>query len=125
MSYCTNCGTRLRDGAKFCPSCGEKVDLPEAPASTPTPMPVQEKIQPQSQPRVNEIVCNAAATPGEVVLSTWENSDTQPTQQSQPQNAGPVREHPQKKKKSHGCLWAILIVLAIVAVFFVYDYYLM
>ena len=25
MSYCRNCGNKLKDGARFCPRCGEQV----------------------------------------------------------------------------------------------------
>lgn len=118
MSYCSNCGTPLRDGARFCPNCGQQVNTA------------------QGQP--NESFWDAAAEPGEVVLSSWENPNPQPTPQPQTQpqqTAGarqqktsnatsrPVQEQPQRK--SHGCLWAILIVLALVAGFFVYAFYIM
>lgn len=126
MSYCTNCGAPLKDGAKFCPNCGHQVMAD----------------RPQSQSQSNESVWNASAASGEVVMATWENPNPQPTQQAQPQpqiqyqqTAGsyqpktyatpskPVQQQPQKK--SHGCLWAILIVLAIVVGFFVYAFYIM
>ena len=41
MSYCTKCGNELKEGAKFCVYCGEKL----APAPQPaveTPAPVEE-----------------------------------------------------------------------------------
>lgn len=34
MEFCRNCGTKLNDGTKFCPSCGQTVDG-SASASTP------------------------------------------------------------------------------------------
>ena len=34
MAYCKNCGTKLDDGAKFCPKCGNptngEVDAPKS-----------------------------------------------------------------------------------------------
>lgn len=28
MAYCVNCGQQLKDGAKFCPKCGTKSEVP-------------------------------------------------------------------------------------------------
>ena len=36
--FCGNCGQKLADGAKFCPSCGSPV-AGSAPASAPAPVP--------------------------------------------------------------------------------------
>ena len=33
--FCSNCGSRLADGAKFCSECGARVSRPEEPAVTP------------------------------------------------------------------------------------------
>ncbi|HYH76693.1 MAG TPA: zinc ribbon domain-containing protein, partial [Arthrobacter sp.] len=49
MSYCTNCGSQLAAGARFCTSCGTPVD-PAAGASTAQPEPAQPgAAQPGSQ----------------------------------------------------------------------------
>ena len=40
--YCRNCGAELREGAKFCVSCGTKVDLVEAPREAQEPKPKTE-----------------------------------------------------------------------------------
>lgn len=29
MKFCTNCGTRIPDGAGACPACGKTIDGPE------------------------------------------------------------------------------------------------
>ncbi len=35
--YCAKCGTKLRDGARFCPSCGATARQPSAPEQPATP----------------------------------------------------------------------------------------
>ena len=37
--FCENCGTRVDDGAPFCPNCGSKMPVPEAPAAPVNPSP--------------------------------------------------------------------------------------
>src|SRR5689334_6427631 len=38
MSFCTNCGSALADGARFCTGCGSAVAAPkDPPAPPPTP----------------------------------------------------------------------------------------
>lgn len=29
MAFCSNCGNELRDGAKFCPKCGFRLNVPQ------------------------------------------------------------------------------------------------
>ena len=36
-NYCTNCGSKLVDGAKFCSECGARVVRPEGNASSHSP----------------------------------------------------------------------------------------
>lgn len=48
MAFCSNCGTRLIEGAAFCPECGTKNSFAGAPAQ-PTPAPVQTAPPPQVQ----------------------------------------------------------------------------
>jgi uncharacterized membrane protein YvbJ len=31
MAFCSNCGTELKDGAKFCPKCGTRTNVAPAP----------------------------------------------------------------------------------------------
>ena len=35
--FCENCGTRVEDGQPFCPNCGNKMPVPEAPAAPAAP----------------------------------------------------------------------------------------
>ena len=106
MSYCSNCGAPMKDGARFCPNCGHQVNTPQG--------------------QSNESFWNAAAEPGEVVLSSWENPNPQPApqpqvqQQSQPQyqpQAQPTQRRASssqtKKKKKGGCCLVALIVLLV------------
>ena len=37
--FCENCGTRVEDGQPFCPNCGNKMPVPEAPAAPVNPNP--------------------------------------------------------------------------------------
>ena len=37
--FCENCGTRVEDGQPFCPNCGNKMPVPEAPAAPVNPDP--------------------------------------------------------------------------------------
>lgn len=43
MAYCSKCGTKIEDGAKFCPSCG-------TPATATAAEPQQQSYQPASAP---------------------------------------------------------------------------
>lgn len=36
--FCENCGTRVDDGTPFCPNCGSKMPVPEAPAAPAAPV---------------------------------------------------------------------------------------
>ena len=44
MGFCTKCGGRLADGARFCPSCGQSIAGGDAPA-TPAAEPLEYTIQ--------------------------------------------------------------------------------
>ena len=54
MAFCTHCGAKLPDGAKFCTTCGTPI---AAPTANPTPL--------ETQTRVPD-------TKGEVELAGWE-----------------------------------------------------
>ena len=30
--FCSNCGTEVNDGSKFCPVCGKAIQVPQAPS---------------------------------------------------------------------------------------------
>ena len=45
MAFCTNCGAQIKDGAKFCASCGQA----RTPSSVTLPVQQMENIQPQHQ----------------------------------------------------------------------------
>jgi len=45
MAFCTNCGGRLADEARFCPSCGHQMGAPVAVASSFAPQPLDFTIQ--------------------------------------------------------------------------------
>src|SRR2546430_8513892 len=44
MAFCTNCGTQLADGARFCRSCGQPYGSAIAAGSPPVPAPVLEPL---------------------------------------------------------------------------------
>ena len=58
MVFCTNCGTNLPAGAKFCPSCGTAVAAAAAPAPVPRDSP------PPTPPRNNTVAAAAEAAGG-------------------------------------------------------------
>lgn len=50
MAFCSNCGTRLIEGAAFCPECGTRT-LASAPVTNPVPAPLPQEIpQPKVEP---------------------------------------------------------------------------
>ena len=59
MVFCTNCGTNLPAGAKFCPSCGTAVAAAAAPAPVPRDSP-----PPPTPPRNNTVAAAAEAAGG-------------------------------------------------------------
>ena len=96
MTYCEECGTKLADGAKFCPNCGHKVAsvAPQAKAMPPEASPegeppstgsetkdrpLAERVEPVMQ-AVEELVgtvmrdVDAPSVIGESTLCTWKNA---------------------------------------------------
>lgn len=73
MAFCSNCGSPLNDGVRFCPTCGHAV--------------VAADQVPQAKPAIaSNMVMRDVAAPaaaGEAVLSTW--------QEAQPQQANELR----------------------------------
>ena len=70
MPFCSNCGTKLADGAKFCSGCGTKVATPAEPQE----IKIQEKVietKTTSQPMVQKTnvtikVCHGCGKPFEL-----------------------------------------------------------
>lgn len=59
MVFCTNCGTNLPAGAKFCPSCGTAVAAAVAPAPV-----ARDSPPPPTPPRNNTVAAAAEAAGG-------------------------------------------------------------
>ena len=68
MAFCSNCGSRMIDGAAFCPECGAKNSLAgapaQAPAQAPTPAPA---YQPPPQVSQQPVPAQFGAVKFEVV----------------------------------------------------------
>ena len=92
MRYCTQCGQMLREGAKFCHSCGhpvgQSVPVESSPAARAEPAPVPKpeaapKPNPEVMAKLKEQVgdklkhvaqpnlIRASGTPGEMTLTSW------------------------------------------------------
>lgn len=52
MKFCTNCGAEVREGVKFCPSCGTPLKSNEAAASNANNTPAQQPVSPPPPPPV-------------------------------------------------------------------------
>lgn len=81
MAYCEECGTKLAEGAKFCPKCGHKSAVaetkpigthPESEQPKPTAEPVIQAVQELVGAVVREV--DAPPVVGESVLCTWKNA---------------------------------------------------
>ena len=96
MAFCSNCGTRLDEGARFCASCGFEV-------------PGDAAVQ---TPAAHEV--EAAASSGEFVVGSWRGDATpqatqeyQPVQAMQPQYQQPAQptqpyQQPQSAQQAQG-----------------------
>ena len=114
--FCGNCGSKIEDGAKFCPSCGSAVaaePAAEAPVIE-TPAPVQEAPvveTPAPAPIPEAPAASVQETPVQTGTPYQQQAYTQPVPLIQP--AGPVQA-PQKKKKGKAGLIAGLTAGAVV-----------
>lgn len=124
MAFCTNCGTQMPDGTKFCPGCGQKVggNEPASPAAAvqeaPT-APVQKDEPSTAEPPVQGVY-QAAYTPP-VQQQAQQQSYQAPTPQdgyAQPAyTAAPKAKKPMNKKMLFiiGGV-ALLAILAVVLI---------
>lgn len=108
MSFCTNCGTKLADGAKFCTSCGAKISI-----GVPQAQPQKPEVRPSDdgrglvidapagstveistpQPEPAPAVTSAPETTGEFDGIVWDGADEPAAPQPQPQPQ--PQPHPQ------------------------------
>ena len=97
--FCVKCGTKLDDGAKFCPNCGA-AQAPSAPASAPAAAPVQPTVGP-AQPHRSSTSRQQPVYEAPVRQAVY----------TEPAPAAP----PKKKKKHVGLVIFLIIILAIAA----------
>jgi outer membrane protein OmpA-like peptidoglycan-associated protein len=88
MAYCAKCGNQLESDVLFCTRCGAPVQAAAQPSAPAEPIP------PAAPP--------AAPAPQPTAATTWQSVPVATTQQSAP-------------KSNRGCLIAILVTLAVVA----------
>ena len=94
MAFCTNCGSQVPDGTKFCPGCGQKIGgsepaTPMTPVQVPPVQPVKMEEPKQAEAPVQGAY-QAAYTPPVAQQSytpPTQQSYTPPTQQSAPQQS--------------------------------------
>lgn len=107
MKYCTNCGAKLKAGAKFCTSCGQAIVQKTEPKSVPEK--VVAKPQPQ-QPMVEEqTVSEKSSTQPEPQPKAVEQAEA--TAQPQPApaaKAAPVNVNTEEMKQAVGNYWSWL-----------------
>lgn len=71
MSYCTNCGTKLNDTAKFCKNCGKKVNT--APAKQQTPP--SKSIKKQNKKVRNVVIGSLILIVGLLIIKSISSGD--------------------------------------------------
>ena len=122
--FCTNCGAKLSDDARFCHVCGASLQpiraVPEKPEKQEEPA---EPVVPQSPDK--EVSVDVPEEKGEFDGVVWD-ARVSVKKKATPKiitriDPKPVEEEKPKKKK--GCLfWGILLFLALVVVYVIYDY---
>ncbi|MDD2961889.1 MAG: zinc ribbon domain-containing protein [Muribaculaceae bacterium] len=65
INFCPECGSTTMPNAKFCKSCGAKLNAPATPAPTPTPTPTQQNTCPECGAPCHEtqIICAECGFP--------------------------------------------------------------
>ena len=117
MRFCTNCGSHLQPGLKFCTGCGkpaaaEAALLPPSPSPEP---PASEPVVPQDVVHAPEAPAASEWQSARVVAVPPPSSDWQPLPAAATTQPIPATPQPAANSKS-GCLPAILITLAVLAV---------
>lgn len=135
MAFCTNCGAKIEDDAKFCAECGTRVEsAPAAPVETPTEAPAETPVETPAAP-VNDYIYSAPTTDYTYTPASQDSGSTSGSYTAAPQQytysydpaaPGPVgaqpprpprdipRRQPARKEKS--VLPFVLIGVAVVAV---------
>lgn len=136
MAFCTNCGAQAPDGTKFCPSCGQKIEVKapavsvqEAPAQQSYTAPVQATPVQVEQPAQSEAPVQGAyqAPTQQSYQAPTQQSYQAPTQQSyQPQGAAqpayaaaPKVKKPVNKKLLFiigGAVLAVILAIVLISV---------
>ncbi len=145
MAFCTNCGFKYEENANFCDNCGSKLGQPapaEATQPTPTPIPAPTPVPPPTpvvapqptftppptappQPIGGAVPMNAPQPIGQAqpmvqpqpIGQAQPMGQPQPIGQTQPMNYNNMGQPP--KKKTSGCLIAILVVVGLIVLSFV------
>ena len=73
--FCEKCGKKLEDGVKFCPSCGNRVEIPENQTDTVHEQPEKSKKSRKKSklPLVLIAVLAIILIVGGILYGTWEN----------------------------------------------------
>ena len=119
MKFCMQCGAELSEEAKYCRSCGAKVNSAKTRGNVKAPD--------------TEVNVKAPDTDGEFVLASWDapaprdtavRHEEKPKKEEEPQAKEEPRakEEPQVKEKKQGCLsylflYAKVIFIAVGLVF--------
>ena len=92
--FCTNCGQKLSDTAKFCTGCGAKIDIPETVAETPVEPEIEVVEELAVEPELEEPIVEDELASEEPVAAT--------------------RSQKTAEKKNNGKIIAIIAALVIV-----------
>ena len=124
MAFCTNCGARLPEGAKFCTSCGapvrRAVSTPQGGIVIDAPAGASVTISDEAPARDSDM--SAPAQTGTFVASSWTVPKPKPKPQAQSRQAAsasdpaPVKK---KKKKKNFFGWLILLLFIAALVYYV------
>ena len=133
MKYCTNCGSPLAEGARFCANCGAQVLSAQAPPQAPSQAPAQApQAPPQAQkppraagkpgiPSITPVIKDifASSSSGMMVMSSW--TGTNPVKKAVEAartvtSAARTVSGQTEQKRRGGCLRFFIILLIIVII---------
>lgn len=134
MAFCTECGARLTEGAKFCAECGAPVSARSGTAAEQGNLADRTSVSAQASMAAAEVLAGAAmveapAEAGEFVAGTWEHAA--PTSANEATGQPQAYEHGEQFLPSDGrakrrrrrlrlpFLLALAVALALVAVYVV------